>query len=260
MPTVITTEGSDPRQMQTPILQSRKFSTFGSTRKILAQSFVQTEKKPNRPTNDDHQPTDAQDDEGLPDPSELDRNNMIDQSSCAKKSTGLKCIAKQVIDIMRTRAYMSYPQVAAIVVNMRLKNSLGSPKFSDGLCSQSNLLENDYSCWGDESNLATSAKKKKRGMTAVGGGDPVENETPAKRRSRQESNLRRRIYDAWNVLKAASIIVEYDDMHYRYNPSILREQDGSKGDPLCENDLIQERIRSSNIKATNNLSLQSSGS
>ena len=79
---------------------------------------------------------------------------------------------------------MSYPQVAAIVVNMRLKNTVGSPKFSDGLCSQSNLLENDNSCWGDESNLATSTKKKKRCMATPGGGDAAENETPAKRRSR----------------------------------------------------------------------------
>ena len=72
----------------------------------------------------------------------------------------------------------------------------------------------------------------------------MENETPAKRRSRQESNLRRRIYDAWNVLKAASIIVEYDDKHYRYNPSILKEQqeqqgnDDKKGEAMDEDDLI----------------------
>ena len=133
---------------------------------------------------------------------------------------------------------MSYPQVAAIVVNMRLKNTVSSPKFSDGLCSQSNLLENDYSL--DESNLATSTKKKKRCVTPGGGDQQVENETPAKRRSRQESNLRRRIYDAWNVLKAASIIVEYDDKHYRYNPSILKEQDECKGGEgaLDEHDLI----------------------
>ena len=35
--------------------------------------------------------------------------------------------------------------------------------------------------------------------------------------------MRRRIYDAWNVLKAASIIVEYDEKHFTYNPSILKE-------------------------------------
>jgi len=164
----------------------------------------------------------------MPDPSDIDRNNlMIDQSSSAKKSTGLKCIAKQVIDIMKSRAYMSYPQVASIVVNIRLKTGggPGSPKFSDGLCSQSNILEND-SCW-DESNLATSAKKKRRSVTPAaldGGGENNLNETPAKRRSREESNLRRRIYDAWNVLKAASIIVEHDDKHYKYNPAILKEE------------------------------------
>ena len=91
--------------------------------------------------------------------------------------------------------------------------------YEEGLCSQSNLLEND-SCF-DESNLATSAKKKKKDMGTPGmDGD---SETPARRRSRQESNLRRRIYDAWNVLKAASIIVEYDEKNFRYNPGILKE-------------------------------------
>ena len=41
-----------------------------------------------------------------PDPS--DAAIPPDQSS-AKKSSGLKCIAKQVIDIMKTRPFMSYP-------------------------------------------------------------------------------------------------------------------------------------------------------
>ena len=111
---------------------------------------------------------------------------------------------------------MSYPQVACIVVQMNLKNP-GSLADSDGLCSQSNLLENE-SNW-DESNLATSAKKKKQQKTV----EEEKDETPARRRSRQESNLRRRIYDAWNVLKAASIIVECDEKHFRYNPAILEE-------------------------------------
>jgi hypothetical protein len=71
---------------------------------------------------------------------------------------------------------MSYPQVASIVVQTNLKNP-SSPD-SEGLCSQSNLIEND-SCW-DESNLATSAKKKR--YATPGGGDE-HNETPARRRS-----------------------------------------------------------------------------
>ena len=50
--------------------------------------------------------------------------------------------------------------------------------------------------------------------------------------------MRRRIYDAWNVLKAASIIVEYDDKHYRYNPSILKEEDECNGEALDEHELI----------------------
>ena len=78
------------------------------------------------------------------------------------------------------------------------------------------MLENE-SNW-DESNLAASAKKNKPKSS-----EEEKDETPARRRSRQESNLRRRIYDAWNVLKAASIIVECDEKNFRYNPAILRD-------------------------------------
>ena len=111
-------------------------------------------------------------------------NNQIDQSSCAKKSSGLKCIAKQVIDIIKTATCMSYPQVASIVVQMNLKSqSQMMHDYEEGLCSQSNLLEND-SCF-DESNLATSAKKKKGGKGTPGQtGLDGESETPARRRSR----------------------------------------------------------------------------
>ena len=96
------------------------------------------------------------------------------------------------------------------------------------------MLENDSCQWDDQSNLQTSAKKKRVTIAANApqddGGCSVNqaggaNETPARRRSRQESNLRRRIYDAWNVLKAASIIVEYDEKHYKYNPAILKENE-----------------------------------
>ena len=90
-------------------------------------------------------------------PSDMDRMNGVDASS-AKKSSGLKCIAKQVIDIIKTRSFMSYPQVACIVVQLNLK-AASMIQDSEGPCSQSNQLEND-SCF-DESNLATSAKKKR---------------------------------------------------------------------------------------------------
>ena len=129
----------------------------------------------------------------------------------------MKRIAKQVIDIIKLRQRMTYPQVAYIVVQMNLKkdDAVGEggmlPKGLDDIEEDEEMDIPDSAFW-DESNLATSAKKqkKKKGAHAMEGGDDEEdnNETPARRRSRQESNLRRRIYDAWNVLKAASIIVE----------------------------------------------------
>jgi len=67
----------------------------------------------------------------------MDRLNGVDASS-AKKSSGLKCIAKQVIDIIKTRSFMSYPQVACIVVQMNLKAASSAIQDSEGLCSQSN--------------------------------------------------------------------------------------------------------------------------
>jgi len=51
----------------------------------------------------------------LPDPSDIEPGNQLESNS-AKKSSGLKSIAKQVIDIIKIRPFMSYPQVAAIVV------------------------------------------------------------------------------------------------------------------------------------------------
>lgn len=65
-------------------------------------------------------------------------------------------------------------------------------------------------------DLIKSAKKK-RVKGADGQMEPLQ-----KIRCKQESNLRRRIYDAWNVLKAVSIIIEHDnEKQYRYNPAVL---------------------------------------
>ena len=139
-----------------------------------------------------------------------------------------------MIDIIKTRPYMTYPDVAFVVVQLNLKGK-GSPNKSDGF----SLLDHEGESCFDESNLATSARKK--AAVAV----PAEEnlETPARRRSRQEANLRRRIYDAWNVLKAASIIVEHDDKNFMYNPSTLEEDDVDTNNCANSNaELIKELI------------------
>lgn len=41
-----------------------------------------------------------------------------------KKQSGLKQIASQLIEIMKKRPPMSYPQVAHIIVSLNLRNSL----------------------------------------------------------------------------------------------------------------------------------------
>ena len=43
-------------------------------------------------------------------------DDMGDGGKDPNKSSGLKRIAKQVIDIIQTRPFMSYPQVAYLVV------------------------------------------------------------------------------------------------------------------------------------------------
>ena len=71
--------------MQTPILQPRKFSTFGSTRKI-ADTFLQTEQKRKRsiPNNNGCSgPGGDEGDEGhtalmMIEPSDMDRNQQQD--------------------------------------------------------------------------------------------------------------------------------------------------------------------------------------
>ena len=70
------------------------------------------------------------------DTSDVDHINGAEKDS-DKKSSGLKCIAKQVIDIMKTNAYMSYQQVAHIVVQLNLKMPGLGGHDSEGLCSQS---------------------------------------------------------------------------------------------------------------------------
>ena len=70
--------------------------------------------------------------------------------------------------------------------------------------------------------------------------------------------MRRRIYDAWNVLKAASIIVEYDDKHFRYNPAVLKEFEIQAGQ--SEEEIIQERLQLTAGKGPHNMSINSSGS
>ena len=123
--------------MQTPIQSSRKLTSFGSTKKIVADSFLQTELKQKRQS---HGFGDDVVGRSVAETSDMGHgrfnSGQVDQSSCAKKSSGLKCIAKQVIDIIRTSNYMSYPQVASIVVQMNLKSS-GQvlQDYDEGLCS-----------------------------------------------------------------------------------------------------------------------------
>lgn len=81
-----------------------------------------------------------------------------------------------MIDIIKTRPYMTYPDVAFVVVQLNLKGK-GSPNKSDGF----SLLDHEGESCFDESNVATSARKK-----AVVSAAPAEEnlETPARRRSR----------------------------------------------------------------------------
>ena len=89
----------------------------------MADSFLQTELKQKRQSNGFGTVVSPGDEVagGRSDHPRLERDvsdvgvggrfnsNQIDASSCAKKSSGLKCIAKQVIDIIKTATCMSYP-------------------------------------------------------------------------------------------------------------------------------------------------------
>ena len=97
--------------MHTPNQQSRKFDSFASTQKKLADSYLQTEFKLNRPSGNTNE---CPDERGhpryqIPDHSEADQLNQAEINSSAKKSSGLKCIAKQVIEIIKDQEFMSYP-------------------------------------------------------------------------------------------------------------------------------------------------------
>lgn len=117
------------------------------------------------------------------------------------------------------------------------------------------MVENE-SNW-DESNLATSAKKKRN--QSVVGADASNRDTPAGKRSKQESNLRRRIYDAWNVLKAANIIVGHDEKHFSCNPDVIKDLD-SESESDDEDDQLMQKGHLKIEATVRNLSLHSSGS
>ena len=59
------------------------------------------------------------------------------------------------------------------------------------------------------------------------------------------------------MLKAASIIVKYDEKSFRYNPGNLRDGDSSEH---SDEENIRERLQLTVGKAANNLSHVSSGS
>ena len=51
--------------------------------------------------------------------------------------------------------------------------------------------------------------------------------------------MRRRIYDAWNVLKAADIIVDHDDKNYWINQNVLQSLVSYSSDSNSEDELAE---------------------
>ena len=47
---------------------------------------------------------------------------MDTPSSCSKNQTGLKTIAREVTEILKDRAFMTYNEAAVIIVNKHLKD------------------------------------------------------------------------------------------------------------------------------------------
>ena len=54
--------------------------------------------------------------------------------------------------------------------------------------------------------------------------------------SRTEQNLRRRIYDAWNVLKAACIIKEIEEKLYVYDRTTLEDDEDDEEEENIKSD------------------------
>mgnify|MGYP006889517741 CR=1 FL=1 len=97
--------------MQTPIIESRHLMNLSSHRKHIGP-FLQTEHKRKRtatPSRKQDAKRQSQEYHHMLEVSEMERNGIFDQFSSAKKSSGLKCIAKQVIDIIKKKHRMSYP-------------------------------------------------------------------------------------------------------------------------------------------------------
>ena len=57
--------------------------------------------------------------------------------------------------------------------------------------------------------------------------------------ARAVENYRRRIYDAWSVLRATSIIVKADQKRYRYNSNVLESSGDQDPDSITADKLRQ---------------------
>ena len=160
---------------------------------------------------------------------------METPSTNSKNPTGLKMIAREVTEILKGRQFMTYNEAAVIIVNKHLKD-LGDSGNEDNESQDNNQQHQE----GSPNDSQTNANAM---------GNTGRNSTPNRskkirnqeQRSKKEDNLRRRIYDAWNVLKAASIIVDHDDKNYWMNQSVLKSLVSYTSDSDTEED-IEELI------------------
>ena len=128
---------------------------------------------------------------------------------------------------------MTYNEAAVIIVNKHLRDNNDSG--NDNNFSNENQSHNgEFSVTDSHSNLNTTNGKAR--ASSPSRGKRLRNQ---EQRSKKEDNLRRRIYDAWNVLKAADIIVDHDDKNYWINQRVLQSLVSYSSDSNSDEELAE---------------------
>ena len=137
---------------------------------------------------------------------------------------------------------MTYNEAAVIIVNKHLRENNDSG--NDNNFSNENQSHNgEYSVTDSHSNLNTTNGKARNHSPSR------KRQRNQEQRSKKEDNLRRRIYDAWNVLKAADIIVDHDDKNYWINQVVLQSLVSYSSDSNSDDDLADILSQKSPIKS-----------
>ena len=149
-------------------------------------------------------------------------HNRESNNSGIRRSPGLRNISRQLINCVRSSMQpLTYKQVADLVTADNHDDILAE-------------------CAARHPNSRSSQKQPRliKGKNGTINMDGTLNE----HQFRAIENYRRRIYDAWSVLRASNIIVKVDSKHFRYNCDVLEGAQESVRDETGKVTITAEKL------------------